>query len=253
MTPSTSPAGTSLVLTGYDNLTGNCTLASSATNTVPASPILPSGASTGLVVSSTVSSVVATTTATFAAPSQAASLLTCPLGTPTCSIGAGGVISCGCYATGVTPPALITPAAFTCVSDLCAEGQYFCSAEDTCKPAGESCSAITCNNNNTCEAGESCNCADCTNGGEDDKDKCGFSNNAQMYCTKDAAPKDNTTFPFCLPACLDGQACTSSCNLQVGACCPAGSTWNSVADSCVPATCGKGQFYCADKKMCLPG
>lgn len=48
----------------------------------------------------------------------------------------------------------------------------------------------TCNNNNTCEAGESCNCADCTNGGSDDVDKCGLSNNVQMVCTKDI---NNTT------------------------------------------------------------
>jgi hypothetical protein len=172
LTPSTSPAGTSLTLTGYDNLMGNCTLASSATNTVPASPILPSGASTGLVVSPTVSSVVATTAATFTTTAQAVSLLTCPAGAPTCSIGAGGVISCGCYNAGITPPAVVTAAAFTCVSDLCTEGQYFCSAEDKCKPAKESCSTITCDNDATCEVGESCNCGDCTNGGDDDKDKC---------------------------------------------------------------------------------
>lgn len=51
--------------------------------------------------------------------------------------------------------------------------------------------SVTCNNNNTCEAGESCNCGDCTNGGADDADKCGLSNNAQMLCTKDV--KNATT------------------------------------------------------------
>ncbi len=74
----------------------------------------------------------------------------------------------------------------------CAEGQYYCSTEDVCKPAGQTCSTVTCNNNNTCEAGESCNCGDCTNGGADDKDKCGLtSTGAQMVCTKDA--KNTTT------------------------------------------------------------
>lgn len=77
-----------------------------------------------------------------------------------------------------------------CVDAGCAAGQYWCQAENMCKPAGQSCSAVTCNNNNTCEAGESCNCGDCTNGGTDDADKCGLSNGVQMICTQD---KDNTT------------------------------------------------------------
>lgn len=48
----------------------------------------------------------ATTTAslTTATLTQVASLLTCPQGSAVCSIGTGGVISCGCYNAGITPP-----------------------------------------------------------------------------------------------------------------------------------------------------
>jgi len=73
----------------------------------------------------------------------------------------------------------------------CQAGQYWCNSENTCKPAGQSCGTLTCNNNNVCDTGESCNCGDCTNGGADDKDRCGLtSTGAQMVCTKD---KQNTT------------------------------------------------------------
>lgn len=89
ITPTTSPAGTVFSLSGYSHLTGNCTLASSAAQTTPVSPILPSGGSLGLVVSSTVSSVTAATAATFTTTAQAASILTCPSGAPVCSLGAG--------------------------------------------------------------------------------------------------------------------------------------------------------------------
>lgn len=84
-----------------------------------------------------------------------------------------------------------------CVASGCAEGQYWCQSENTCKAAGQACNTITCNNNNTCETGESCNCADCTNGGTDDKDKCGFaSTGAQMVCTKDVKNTTTSTSPL---------------------------------------------------------
>lgn len=182
-------------------------------------------------------SIRATTTGslTGASLAQVAGLLTCPQGSATCSTGVNGVISCGCYNSSITPPAVATPPVYTCASDLCAEGQYFCSAENICKPAGQSCSAITCNKNNVCEVGESCNCSDCTDGDADNTDKCGLSaGGQQLFCTKDSVISDNTSFPFCFPACLDGQACASTCNQQVGACCPADTTWNSTQNSCVP-------------------
>lgn len=237
-TPRTSPVGTTFSLTGYSHLTGTCTLASATTHDTPPKTISPL-VSLGLSVSPSVSHITASTTSTFTAPAQVASLLTCPQGSASCSIGTGGIISCGCYNTGVTPPTTVIPAEYTCVSNLCAEGQYYCSAENTCKPAGQPCSTITCNYNNTCEVGESCNCSDCTTGVlANDKDQCGLSSTGeQLYCTKDSVVASNTTFPFCLPACLDGQACTTTCKQQVGACCPAGSQWNSTANSCVPLTC----------------
>lgn len=83
-------------------------------------------------------------------------------------------------------------AAGTCPGS-CQAGQYWCNSENACKPAGQSCGALTCNNNNICDTGESCNCGDCTNGGVDDKDRCGLtSTGTQMVCTKD---KQNTTTP----------------------------------------------------------
>lgn len=85
----------------------------------------------------------------------------------------------------------------------CAEGQYFCSAENTCKPAGATCNTLTCNNNNVCDANESCDCSDCN----DVVDHCGLDTiGQQMICTKDTAPVCYTDkFPYCLPACLNGQ------------------------------------------------
>lgn len=242
VTPTTSPAGTAFSLTGYSHLTGTCTLASTTAHNTPTTPILPTAPSSTLSVSSTGALTMnATTTGSFATATtaQVASLLTCPQGSAVCSIGTGGVISCGCYNAGITPPTIITAAEYTCASNLCAEGQYYCSAENTCKPADQPCSTVTCNYNNTCEVGESCNCSDCTTGVlANDKDQCGLSSTGeQLYCTKDSVVASNTTFPFCLPACLDGQACTTTCKQQVGACCPAGSQWNSTANSCVPLTC----------------
>lgn len=237
-TPTTSPAGTSFSLTGYSHLTGTCTLASATTHDTPPKTISPL-VSLGLSVSASVSHITASTTSVFTTTNQLAGLLTCPQGTATCSIGTGGVISCGCYNAGITPPTIVTAAEYTCASNLCAEGQYFCSAENACKPAGQPCSTITCNKNNTCDVGESCNCSDCTQGNLlNDKDQCGLSlTGEQLYCTKDSINSTNTTFPFCLPACLDGQACTTTCKQQIGACCPAGSQWNSTSDSCVPTIC----------------
>ena len=40
---------------------------------------------------------------------------------------------------------------------------------------------------------------------------------------------------------------------QIGACCPDGSAWNSLANRCIPTTCGEGKFYCAAQKQCLAG
>lgn len=174
-TPRISPAGTTFSLTGYSHLTGTCTLASATTHDTPPKTISPL-VSLGLSVSPSVSHITASTTSTFTTPAQVASLLTCPQGSAVCSIGTGGVISCGCYNTGVTPPTTVIPAEYTCVSNLCAEGQYYCSAENTCKPAGQPCSEITCNYDNKCDVGESCNCRDCTTGVLDnDKDQCGLS------------------------------------------------------------------------------
>lgn len=122
-TPKTTPAaGTSFSLTAYSHLTGACTLASATTHNTPTTPITSSAPSTTLSVSpSSTLTVNATTIGTFTTAPQAATLLTCPAGTPTCSIGAGGVISCGCYTTGVTPPTLVVPPSYSCVSNLCAE------------------------------------------------------------------------------------------------------------------------------------
>lgn len=174
-TPRTSPAGTTFSLTGYSHLTGTCTLASATTHDTPPKTISPL-VSLGLSVSPSISHITAVTDSSFTLPAQVAGLLTCPHGTATCSIGTGGVISCGCYNTGVTPPTTVIPAEYTCVSNLCAEGQYYCSAENTCKPAGQPCSEITCNYDNKCDVGESCNCRDCTTGVLDnDKDQCGLS------------------------------------------------------------------------------
>lgn len=172
-TPTTSPAGTSFSLTGYSHLTGTCTLASATTHDVPSKVISPL-VSLGLSVSPSVSHITAVTESTFSSPTQVASLLTCPHGSAACSIGTGGIISCGCYNPGITPPVIVVPPIYTCESNLCAEGQYFCSAENMCKPAGQPCSAITCDQDNVCEVGESCNCGDCTQGNLlNDKDQCG--------------------------------------------------------------------------------
>ncbi len=91
----------------------------------------------------------------------------------------------------------------TCPANKCAEGQYYCSAENKCKPAGQTCGVVTCNNNTICEAGESCNCADCNNAA----DHCGLDTiGQQMICTQDTAPTCYADkFPYCLPACLDGK------------------------------------------------
>lgn len=88
------------------------------------------------------------------------------------------------------------------VAPGCAEGQYFCSTENICKPAGATCSTVTCNNNNVCDANESCNCSDCNQA----IDHCGKNGSGQqLICTKDTAEKCYTDkFPYCLPACLDG-------------------------------------------------
>ncbi len=150
-----------------------------------------------------------------------------------------GLRCSGRTAGGTTTASTVTPPTYTCVSNTCDEGSYFCSAENMCKPAGQPCSAITCDKDTVCEVGESCNCSDCTTGVlTNDKDQCGLGlEGEQLYCTKDSVVASNTRFPFCLPACLDDQACTTTCNIQVGACCPAGSQWNSTEDSCVPTTC----------------
>lgn len=96
----------------------------------------------------------------------------------------------------MTPPTTVQEPTYTCVENGCAEGQYWCANENLCKPAGQSCGAVTCNNNNTCETGESCNCADCTNGGTDDKDRCGLTaTGAQMACTKDVKNTTTTITP----------------------------------------------------------
>lgn len=172
-TPRTTPTvGTSFELTGYEHLTSDCTLASATTHDTPPKTISPL-VSLGLSVSPTISHISAVTDSTFTTTNQLAGLLTCPQGTATCSIGTGGVITCGCYNTGVTPPAVVTPPVYTCVANRCTEGQYYCAAEDTCKPASQPCSSVTCNRNNICDADESCDCSDCTIGVPDnDKDKC---------------------------------------------------------------------------------
>ena len=61
----------------------------------------------------------------------------------------------------------------------------------------------TCNNNNICDTNESCDCADCN----EKIDHCGLSTTGeQLICTKDTAEKCYTDkFPYCLPACLNGQ------------------------------------------------
>lgn len=104
-TPTTSPAGTSFSLTGYSHLTGTCTLASATTHDVPSKVISPL-VSLGLSVSPSVSHITAVTESTFSSPTQVASLLTCPHGSAACSIGTGGIISCGCYNPGITPPGM---------------------------------------------------------------------------------------------------------------------------------------------------
>lgn len=76
-------------------------------------------------------------------------------------------------ASGTTTGSAVVPPTYTCVGNRCTEGQYYCAAENICKPASQSCSSITCNKNNICDADESCDCSDCTKGIPDnDKDKC---------------------------------------------------------------------------------
>lgn len=256
---------TTVTLTGYNHLVGNCTVA----GIVPQAPQTPSP---DLVVTAGQQRVGWTQSSPWTF--QLDPLLTCPAGTTKTACmftyGAGplGEITCGCYPdTNTNTPKNLSCTIFTnprvhdkpvhsqsgspeqfcreqgyshsvtninasnfignlskwngsvweinpnglvidsvscckledrpsdiCVASGCAEGQYWCQAENMCKPAGQTCGAVTCNNNNTCEAGESCNCADCTNGGTDDADKCGLTSaGAQMVCTKDV--KNTTTTP----------------------------------------------------------
>ena len=63
-------------------------------------------------------------------------------------------------------------------------------------------------------------------------------------CTLTSAPSTVVTPPG-VPVVAGG--------IQIGACCPAGSAWNSVENRCVPTTCGEGKFYCAAQKKCLNG
>lgn len=80
-------------------------------------------------------------------------ILTCPTGyTAMCSISGTGSNLCGCYWPHIPSEswAPVKPFNFTCVDPLvstCSEGQYFCSSENICKPAGQSCGAATCYNN----------------------------------------------------------------------------------------------------------
>lgn len=39
---------------------------------------------------------------------------------------------------------------------------------------------------------------------------------------------------------------------QVGACCPAGSVWNSTSRACLSDKCGEGQYYCHEELKCKP-
>lgn len=252
---------TTVTLTGYNHLVGNCTVA----GIVPQAPQTPSP---DLVVTAGQQRVGWTQSSPWTF--QLDPLLTCPAGTTKTACiftyGAGplGEITCGCYPdTNTNTPKNLSCTIFTnprvhdkpvhsqsgspeqfcreqgythsvtninasnfignlskwngsvweinpnglvidsvscckledrpsdiCVASGCAEGQYWCQAENMCKPAGQTCGAVTCNNNNTCEAGESCNCADCTNGGTDDADRCALSDGVQMICTRD---KNNTT------------------------------------------------------------
>lgn len=59
---------------------------------------------------------------------------------------------------------------YICEVPWCEEGQYYCSSEEICKTAGESCGTFSCNNDAFCDANESCNCSDCNNV----IDHCGF-------------------------------------------------------------------------------
>lgn len=56
------------------------------------------------------------------------------------------------------------------IVDKCSEGEYYCHAEFKCKPAGQTCGTITCNNNSICDINESCDCADCN----EKADHCGI-------------------------------------------------------------------------------
>jgi hypothetical protein len=52
----------------------------------------------------------ATTTGSFTTAAQVPSLLICPTGNSACSIGTGGVISCGCYNVGASGGGVISTA-----------------------------------------------------------------------------------------------------------------------------------------------
>ena len=183
-----APQDTDFTLTGYDHLSGNCTLAAG----VPQAPQTPSSQITVTAGQQRTSWLQGSPWANQLDP-----LLTCPAGAvkKSCAFTSGsgplGEILCACYPAGVTPPATVVEPTYICVANSCGEGQYWCSAENACKAAGVACGTVTCNNNATCDTGESCNCADCTNGGADDKDRCGLTSaGAQMVCTKD---KENAT------------------------------------------------------------
>jgi hypothetical protein len=48
---------------------------------------------------------------------------------------------------------------------------------------------------------------------------------------------------------------TGSATTQIGACCPAGKQWSSVANQCVVKTvdkCAEGQYYCHAELKCKP-
>lgn len=40
--------------------------------------------------------------------------------------------------------------------------------------------------------------------------------------------------------------------IQVGACCPVGTEWSSMANACVTDKCGEGQYYCHEELKCKP-
>ena len=143
--------GTNFQLTGYENLTtSNCTLPTKTSQDFLGKPITPTAPSTSLSVAGFGNNnISATTTAQFYGNTyQVASILICPTGySPTCVSGSWNVFTCGCYLSTITPPLFIQSPTFTCIKDLCDEGEYFCSSENKCKAGGAACSTVTCNNN----------------------------------------------------------------------------------------------------------